>query len=64
VDLRPNHSQTVGLGVEAYPETRATGFEVKPKKTVATGFEVKPKKTVQVVLKPNHSQTVGLGFEV
>jgi hypothetical protein len=29
-------------------ETRATGFEAKPEKTVATYFEVKPEKTVRV----------------
>jgi hypothetical protein len=32
-------------------------------KTVATGFEVKPVKTVRVVLRPNHSQIVAIGFE-
>jgi hypothetical protein len=44
-------------------EPVATGFEVKPVKTVATDFEAKPVKTVKVVLMSNHSQTVNLGFE-
>jgi hypothetical protein len=43
-------------------ETRDTGSEAKPEKTIATDFDAKPEKTIRVVLRPNHSQTVDLGF--
>jgi hypothetical protein len=71
--LRPkslNHScrfwgqnqETRATGFEAKPrETVTTGYKVKLEKTVATSFEGKSKKTVLVVLRPNHWQTMFWG---
>jgi hypothetical protein len=58
-----SNQETITVILRPKSPNRSCRFWGPNQKTRATGFEVKPEKTVRVVLRSNHSQTIDLVFE-